>query len=128
MILREFLPLKVGGEVLGVVGLWRDAIPILDRLDEMRREIVIVTLRPVSWRPAACSSSSGHAAGWLTRQTAALLESTRRDPLTETLNHGASAWLAEQIEGRAARSGRSNRVDRHRQLPAAQRQPWPRSR
>ena len=43
MILREFLPLKVGGEVLGVVGLWRDAVPILDRLDQMRREIVIVT-------------------------------------------------------------------------------------
>ena len=44
MILREFLPLKVGGEVLGVVGVWRDAVPILDRLDQMRREIVIVTL------------------------------------------------------------------------------------
>ena len=43
-VLREFLPLKVDGEVLGVVGIWRDAVPILDRLERMRREIVIVTL------------------------------------------------------------------------------------
>ena len=43
-VLREFLPLSVGGEVLGVVGIWRDAVPILERLEGMRREIVIVTL------------------------------------------------------------------------------------
>src|SRR6185295_7284744 len=39
----------------------------------------------------------------LTRQTAALVESTRRDPLTGTLNHGALvAHLALEIEGARA--------------------------
>ena len=129
MILREFLPLKVGGEVLGVVGLWRDAIPILDRLDEMRREIVIVTLTAGLVAAGLLFVVFRLGPARLTRQTAALLESTRRDPLTETLNHGALAWLAEQIEAGAPRGQAArDRVDRHRQLPAAQRQPWPRSR
>ena len=100
MILREFLPLKVGGEVLGVVGVWRDAVPILDRLDQMRREIVIVTLTAGLVAAGLLFLVFRSAQLRLTRQTAALLESTRRDPLTETLNHGALvAWLAEQIEG-----------------------------
>ena len=39
------------------------------------------------------------AQGRLTRQTAALVEATRRDPLTDTLNHGALvAHLAAEIE------------------------------
>jgi len=100
MILREFLPLSVGGEVLGVVGVWRDAVPILERLDQMRREIVIVTLTASLVAAGLLFVVFRSAQMRLTRQTAALLESTRRDPLTETLNHGALvAWLAEQIEG-----------------------------
>ena len=30
--------------VVGIVGVWRDAVPILAQLDEVRRNIVIVTL------------------------------------------------------------------------------------
>jgi diguanylate cyclase (GGDEF)-like protein len=99
MILREFLPLSVGGQVLGVVGVWRDAVPILERLEQMRREIVIVTLTAGLVAAGLLFLVFRSAQLRLTRQTAALLESTRRDPLTETLNHGALvAWLAEQIE------------------------------
>ena len=99
MILREFLPLSVGGEVLGVVGVWRDAVPILDRLDLMRREIVIVTLTAALVAAGLLFLVFRSAQLRLTRQTAALLESTRRNPLTETLNHGALVgWLADQIE------------------------------
>ncbi len=102
-LLREFLPLTVGGEVLGVVGIWRDAVPILDRLDQMRREIVIVTLTAALVAAALLFLVFRSAQGRLTRQTAALLESTRRDPLTDTLNHGALvALLAERIEGARA--------------------------
>ena len=98
-LLREFLPLTVGGDVLGVVGIWRDAVPILDRLDQMRREIVIVTLTAALVAAALLFLVFRSAQGRLTRQTAALLESTRRDPLTDTLNHGALvALLAERIE------------------------------
>ena len=58
-LLREFLPLSVDGKVLGVVGIWRDAVPILERLDQMRREVVDRhVVRRRSSRPACCSSSS----------------------------------------------------------------------
>jgi diguanylate cyclase (GGDEF)-like protein len=98
-VLREFLPLTVDGEVLGVVGIWRDAVPIVERLDQMRREIVIVTLTAGLVAAGLLSLVFRSAQRRLTRQTAALMESTRRDPLTETLNHGALvALLAERIE------------------------------
>ena len=98
-ILREFLPLRVDGDVLGVIGIWRDAVPILERLDQMRREIVIVTLAAALIAAGLMFLVFRSAQTRLTRQTAALLESTRRDPLTETLNHGALVGLlAEEIE------------------------------
>ncbi len=98
-ILREFLPLRVDGNVLGVIGIWRDAVPILERLDQMRREIVIVTLVAALIAAGLMYLVFRSAQARLTRQTTALLESTRRDPLTETLNHGALVGLlADEIE------------------------------
>ena len=98
-ILREFLPLSVDGEVRGVVGIWRDAVPILERLDGMRREIVIVTLAAALVAAGLLFLVFRTAQARLTRQTAALLESTRRDPLTDTLNHGSLVGLlAQEIE------------------------------
>jgi diguanylate cyclase (GGDEF)-like protein len=98
-ILREFLPLSVEGQVHGVVGIWRDAVPILERLDGMRREIVIVTLAAALVAAALLFLVFRSAQARLTRQTAALLESTRRDPLTDTLNHGSLVGLlAQEIE------------------------------
>jgi diguanylate cyclase (GGDEF)-like protein len=98
-VLREFLPLKVGDEVLGVVGVWRDAVPILERLEGMRREIVIVTLSAALVAAGLLSLVFRSAQARLTRQTEALLESARRDPLTDTLNHGALVGaLAQEIE------------------------------
>ena len=35
---------RVDGKVLGVVGIWRDAVPILERLASVRRDVVLVTL------------------------------------------------------------------------------------
>ena len=43
-VLREHLPLSVGGKVVAVVTLWRDAAPMLARIDGIRRDIVLVTL------------------------------------------------------------------------------------
>ncbi len=98
-LLRELLPLQVGDKVLGVVGVWRDAVPILDRLDAMRREILIVTVSAGAIAAALLFLVFRSTQARLTRQTEALLESTRRDPLTDTLNHGALVGLlAEAIE------------------------------
>ena len=98
-VLREFLPLKVGDEVLGVVGVWRDAVPILDRLEGMRREIVIVTLSAALVAAGLLFLVFRSAQARLTRQTEALLEAAHRDPLTDTLNHGALVgYLAQEIE------------------------------
>ena len=98
-ILREFLPLSVGGEVRGVIGIWRDGVPILERLDQMRREIVIVTLAAALIAAGLMFLVFRSAQRRLTEQTIALLESTRRDALTDTLNHGSLvALLADEIE------------------------------
>ena len=88
-LLREYLPISVDGKVLGVVGIWRDAVPILDRLASVRRDVVLVTLSAALIAAALLFLIFRTAQRRLTRQTAELMESTRRDPLTGTLNHGA---------------------------------------
>jgi diguanylate cyclase (GGDEF)-like protein len=105
-ILREFLPIKTEDQVRAVVGIWRDAVPVLERLDRVRRDIVAVTLTAAVIAAMLLFLIFRSAQGRLTRQTAALVDATRRDPLTETLNHGALvAHLATEIErARAAGS------------------------
>ncbi len=98
-LVREFLPISVDGEILGVIGIWRDAQPILDRLDDVRRQIVIVTLSAAFVAAGLLFLVFRTAQARLSRQTAALLESTRRDPLTDLLNHGSLVGiLAESVE------------------------------
>jgi diguanylate cyclase (GGDEF)-like protein len=98
-ILREFLPIKTDGVVRAVVGIWRDAVPVLERLDRVRRDIVAVTLTAAIIAAVLLFLIFRSAQGRLTRQTRALVEATRRDPLTDTLNHGALvAHLAAEIE------------------------------
>jgi diguanylate cyclase (GGDEF)-like protein/putative nucleotidyltransferase with HDIG domain len=105
-VLREFLPLKSGGDVRAVVGIWRDAGPILAQLDTVRRDVVIVTLSAGIVAAVILFLIFRSAQGRLTRQTDALVESTRRDPLTGLLNHGALVGLlAGEIEAARA-SGR----------------------
>ena len=87
--LREYFPLNLDGKVVGIVGVWRDAVPILAQLDEVRRNIVFVTLSAAVVAAFVLSLVFRSAQGRITRQTKALVESTRRDPLTNTLNHGA---------------------------------------
>src|SRR4051812_38700454 len=43
-VLREYLPLQVGGSVVLVAAVWRDAVPILTQLDALRRDVVVVTI------------------------------------------------------------------------------------
>ena len=43
-VLREYFPLQADGQVKAVVGVWRDAVPILAELDRLRTDIVVTTL------------------------------------------------------------------------------------
>jgi diguanylate cyclase (GGDEF)-like protein len=98
-LLREYLPLSVDGKVVAVVTVWRDATPMLTRISGVRQDVVLVT---ISAAVVACVLlffifRAAHLR--LTRQTAQLLETTRRDPLTGMLNHGALvAGVAVAIE------------------------------
>ena len=98
-VLREFFPLSLDGKVVGIVGVWRDAVPILAQLDEVRRNIVLVTLSAALVASLALFLVFRSAQGRITRQTLALVEATRRDPLTDTLNHGTlvDAWRWRSI-------------------------------
>jgi diguanylate cyclase (GGDEF)-like protein/putative nucleotidyltransferase with HDIG domain len=98
-VLREYLPIVSGQDVRAVVGIWRDAAPILDRLAAVRRDIVVVTLSAAGFAAVLLFLIFRSAQGRLSRQTTALIESSRRDVLTGTLNHGALVeHLANEIE------------------------------
>jgi diguanylate cyclase (GGDEF)-like protein len=88
-LLREFLPLSVDGRVVAVVSVWRDATPMLARISGVRQAVVIVTISAALVACILLFLIFRAAQGRLTRQTAQLLETTRRDPLTGMLNHGA---------------------------------------
>jgi diguanylate cyclase (GGDEF)-like protein len=104
-VLQEYLPLLVGGQTVAVLAIWRDAVPILARLSDLRRDVVVVTLSAGLIAAGLLFLVFRSAQGRLTRQTAALLEAAVRDPLTGTLNHGALVGhLAREIE-RARASG-----------------------
>ena len=99
-VVREYFPLRLDGTVVGIVGVWRDAVPILAQLDEVRRNIVIVTLSAALVAAFVLFLVFRSAQGRITRQTQALFDSTQRDPLTGTLNHGALVdAVARHVDG-----------------------------
>ncbi len=105
-VLREYLPITSNGQVHAVMAIWRDAQPILDRLAGVRRDVVIVTLSAGLIAAGLLFLIFRSTQARLTRQTAALVESTRRDPLTGALNHSAMVTdLADRIERARAHGG-----------------------
>jgi diguanylate cyclase (GGDEF)-like protein len=93
-ILREAWPITTDGTVYAVVLVWRDAVPIFATLDESRLRVVAITLSAALVTAVLLYFIFRSAQGRLSRQTIQLLESTRRDPLTGLLNHGA---VVEQL-------------------------------
>ena len=87
-VLREYFPLVTDGAVRAVVGIWRDAAPILAQLDELRRGIVLVTLSAALIAAAVLFFVFRSAQTRISRQAAALADAADRDPLTGCLNHG----------------------------------------
>jgi diguanylate cyclase (GGDEF)-like protein/putative nucleotidyltransferase with HDIG domain len=88
-LLREYLPLRLGDEVAVVVAVWRDAGPIIAALGGLRRDVVVATITAALLAAAVLFLVFRSAQGRLTRQSRALVEASRLDPLTRTLNHGA---------------------------------------
>jgi len=98
-VLREYLPLRQADRTLLVIGVWRDAAPILAELDGLRVQIVAVTVTAAIIAAVVLFLVFRTAQSRIDRQTEALITSTRLDALTETLNHGALVGhLAEEIE------------------------------
>ena len=103
-ILRAYFPVELDGEVVAVVGIWRDAAPILVDLDQLRRQVMLVTLFAGALAAVALYLVFRAAQRRILRQTDELLEATQLDQLTGTLNHGALVGaLAVAIE--SARQG-----------------------
>ncbi len=104
-LIREFLPLRSAtedGETLtvGAVLVARDATPITERVDRARMDIVLTTLSAAAVIAVLLFFIFRAAQGRITRQTVALIESARRDPVTELINHGTVVeWLAEALDG-----------------------------
>ena len=74
-------------------------MPILAELDRLRQAIVITTLTAAIVAAIALSLVFRSAQGRISRQTVALVDATRRDPLTGLLNHGALVGeLAVDVE------------------------------
>ncbi len=89
-LIREDLPLVAGeAGVQAVMTVWRDAEPILGTIDEMRRQVVVLTLTAALILAVILTFVFHSAQVRIHRQTAALLDSGQRDPITGLLNHGA---------------------------------------
>lgn len=108
-VVQEYLPVyrTAQGQPAAVIALWRDAAPILGRIDAARRDIVIVTLAAAGLLAVLLFLLFRAAQGRLTRQQAQLLEAERRDPLTNLLNHGALVDLLTTRLDRSQKRGRS---------------------
>jgi diguanylate cyclase (GGDEF)-like protein len=103
-LLRAYFPVKSNGQVVAVVGVWRDAAPILGDLERLRQQVMLVTLFAGAVAAVALYLVFRAAQGRILRQTDQLLEATSLDPMTGKLNHGALVGvLAVAVE--AARHG-----------------------
>ncbi len=98
--LEEYLPiLGAEGSPLAVVAIWRDAAPLLASLDATRRDVMLVVLAAAIVLAALLFGVFRSAQARLTRQQRLIVEATRRDAMTEMLNHGAVVGLlADSIE------------------------------
>ena len=92
-VVREYFPLVTDGQVRAVVGVWRDAAPILASLDSVRTNMALVTVSAGLIAAIVLYLVFRSAQGRISRQTKALVDAVDRDTLTGTLNHGALVEL-----------------------------------
>jgi diguanylate cyclase (GGDEF)-like protein len=98
-VLEEYIPIRIDGAVPAVFEFYRNAGPILTAVDATRRDVLVVTLVAAGALAVILFLIFRAAQSRLSRQTTALLEASRRDALTGSLNHGtAVAELATLLE------------------------------
>lgn len=107
-LVREYLPLRSGaGATLAVVAMWRDARPLLARIDAARGDVMLVTMISALFLGAVLLAVFRAAQKRISRQHAQLVEAERLDPLTGLLNHGAVVGLlVDRLEEVRAANGR----------------------
>ena len=100
-VVSEYLPIvDEAGETRAVMTMWRDAAPLLAGVERAQRDVVIVVLGAAAVLATILFLIFRAAHVRIGRQQAQLVETTRRDPLTGMLNHGAVvAELAGAVEG-----------------------------
>jgi diguanylate cyclase (GGDEF)-like protein len=94
-LIREYLPVLTDGNVRAVVGVWRDAAPILGAMDAVRRDVIVVTVSGAVVAAIFLFFVFRGAQARINRQTVQLVEATRRDPLTRLMNHAALLTMLE---------------------------------
>jgi len=89
-VMRALFPLlDEAGETRAIVGVWRDAGPILAPIADVQRDMLVVTLAAALVAGAILYLAFRSAQSRISKQTEQLLDATERDPLTGLLNHGA---------------------------------------
>jgi diguanylate cyclase (GGDEF)-like protein len=88
-LLEEYLPVGSPGNTVAVFEVYRDAAPILAQSSHTREQVMLVTLLASAVLAIFLYFVFRSADRRLKRQTRELMEATRRDALTGTLNHGA---------------------------------------
>ncbi len=88
-VVEEYLPIISNGEVLAVVGIVRNAEPLLARIEATRRDVVVLTLVAALVVSLLLFFVFRSAQNRLTRQTIQLIEAASSDALTGLLNHGS---------------------------------------
>ena len=104
--LRAYFPLvSADGRTQAVIAIFRDAGPLFARLNDIRTQVVAVTLTAAAIVAVLLFLIFRSAQRRITAQTEQLVESSRRDALTGLLNHGTVVGeLAVAIED-ARRAG-----------------------
>jgi diguanylate cyclase (GGDEF)-like protein len=106
-VFREYFPLMIDDQVLAILGVWRDAVPILASLEEIRRNVALVTLSAGIVAGFVLFLVFRSAQGRISRQTAALVDAVSSDALTGTLNHGALVELVARSVDQARHDGQT---------------------
>ena len=106
VLLEEYLPVKVAGTIPAAFEMYRDPSAILAKAGAAQGAVFGVTFVAALLLAVLLTLVFRSADRRLKRQTRELVEATRRDALTGTLNHGAVvAALAADIEAAEATSG-----------------------
>jgi diguanylate cyclase (GGDEF)-like protein/putative nucleotidyltransferase with HDIG domain len=92
-VLRAYLPIIADGKVQAVVGIWRDAQPLLDKVEGSRNELLQIVVGAAIISGFVLFLIFRAAQRRITRQTERLIEAEHRDALTDSPNHGSIVGL-----------------------------------